>query len=88
MSSIYGTWEENVGSWIGSNKRNFLLIKYEDLTRNPINEINKLASFINIHRDRKEIKSVSENQVLYICKILRRELEINGQYLKILKEKI
>ena len=46
----YGSWAENVGSWIGARKDNpdFLLLRYEDLLATPEVGISKMAAFLSI----------------------------------------
>ena len=43
--TILGSWNDHLKSWTGMNQ-NLLLIKYEDLIKNPLNEINKIIKFL------------------------------------------
>ena len=43
--TILGSWNDHLKSWTNMNQ-NFLLIKYEDLIKNPLNEINKIIKFL------------------------------------------
>ena len=43
--TILGSWNDHVKSWTNMNQ-NLLLIKYEDLIKNPLNEINKIIKFL------------------------------------------
>lgn len=59
----FGTWEQNVKSWIYPmiGKDNFILIKYEDLLDNAANTIQRMLKFINVNaaREMDEIISLS-----------------------------
>ena len=42
--TILGSWNDHLKSWTSMNQN--LLIKYEDLIINPLNEINKIIKFL------------------------------------------
>jgi hypothetical protein len=51
----YGSWGENVGSWIGAMRNsqkfrngNFLLLRYEDVLGDPEGELSRVAYFLGI----------------------------------------
>jgi Sulfotransferase domain len=46
--STWGTWGEHVGSWIFTRGRNpnFLLVRYEDLKREPETTVGSIANFL------------------------------------------
>ena len=50
VSAGWGSWGENVGSWIGSRlgSGRFLLLRYEDLISQPAAEIERLCQFLGI----------------------------------------
>jgi hypothetical protein len=49
ISADWGTWGENVGSWLARAARpGFLLVRYEDLLLNPLQELGRLAGFLNV----------------------------------------
>ena len=49
ISADWGTWGENVGSWLARAARpGFLLVRYEDLQSNPLHELGRLASFLDV----------------------------------------
>lgn len=59
----YGNWEENVKSWIlmkSYDKKDFLLIKYEDLISNIEMEVIKVINFLNMNVNRKDIQRAIE----------------------------
>lgn len=47
----FGTWKENVGSWVGARKRdqNFLLVSYEQLLENSLDSLKEISSFLNLN---------------------------------------
>ena len=48
-SSDWGTWAENVGSWlVRSERAGFLLLRYEDLQARPVQELTKIAAFFSL----------------------------------------
>lgn len=71
----YGTWQENVGSWLGArkNSKQFLLVRYEDLLTNTEAQLSKVASFINIQTDREAISRAVEFSSARNMKKLERE---------------
>jgi hypothetical protein len=53
LSACWGTWAENVASWIFARQhcRNFLLLRYEDMHTNALREIARVAQFLEIEPD-------------------------------------
>lgn len=52
-------WHEHVRSWVDNPfNANMIIIKYEDLIRNPIDEMNKICDFIGVIRSSDEINQV------------------------------
>lgn len=58
----FGSWGENVGSWLGAreNNKDFLLLRYEDLLTNPIEELRRVAHFASLPNDENRIKRAIE----------------------------
>ena len=50
ISASWGTWRENVGSWIYSRggSPGFLLLRYEDLLADTLNQTARLAEFLGV----------------------------------------
>jgi hypothetical protein len=46
----FGSWGENVGSWIGAREssESFLLLRYEDMLRNTMAELAKVRQFLEL----------------------------------------
>ena len=49
-TGTYGSWGENVASWVAAKHGNpsFLLIRYEDLLRETSGELSRLAAFVGL----------------------------------------
>jgi len=47
--SDYGSWAENVGSWVATrqNHPGFLLVRYEDMLADTVGALAKMAAFLN-----------------------------------------
>jgi hypothetical protein len=54
----YGSWRDNVVSWLRlrSDNDKFLCIRYEDLSANPTETVRKLAAFLNMEYDADRIE--------------------------------
>jgi hypothetical protein len=50
ISAGWGTWAENVASWIGTRGKHpgFLLVRYEDLQADPSGELARIAAFLGV----------------------------------------
>jgi len=57
--SAYGSWWENVASWIAARKGDpgFLLVRYEDLLRETVAELSRVASFLAIDRNPDAVRT-------------------------------
>ncbi|HEY6769027.1 MAG TPA: sulfotransferase domain-containing protein [Candidatus Sulfotelmatobacter sp.] len=62
ISADWGTWAENVASWIftRSQHKDFLLLRYEDLMRDTYAELNRVASFLRIQADADRLNKAVE----------------------------
>jgi hypothetical protein len=61
-TGIYGSWGENVGSWIATRhaSSDFLLVRYEDLITDAIHEMERIAHFLGIAATRQIIAQAVE----------------------------
>ena len=61
-SADWGTWGENVGSWLGAREGHsgFLLLKYEDMTEDTVRELAKVARFFGIEANRGLLEQAVE----------------------------
>jgi Sulfotransferase domain len=50
ISADWGSWGENVASWVYTceNKSSFLLVRYEDMHKNPEREVQRIATFLRL----------------------------------------
>lgn len=68
----YGTWKENIGSWIGAkgDSKDFMLIKYERLLENTIGVLSQIVDFLNLRvsqgRIKKTVESSSISEIKYL----------------------
>lgn len=58
----FGTWRENVGSWLGARKgsEGFLFIRYEDLLKHPVEELHKVASLLSVEVQEDQFHRATE----------------------------
>lgn len=56
-TSIYGSWAENVASWLATKygQQGFLLLRYEDMIADTATELTKVAAFLRIPADSSRI---------------------------------
>lgn len=59
---IYGTWGQNVGSWLVARygTEGFLLLRYEDLVQDPLRELAKVADFFGVEAPPERLAQVVE----------------------------
>jgi hypothetical protein len=72
----FGTWAENVGSWLGArkNSHDFLLLRYEDMLENPRDELEKVASFLSLNFSINQLgKIIQFNSFQNMQKLERKE---------------
>ncbi len=57
LNHPYGTWGENVASWFYTRQRDprFLLVKYESLQTQPMDEMERIAGFMGIAPDAERL---------------------------------
>ena len=69
--TILGSWNDHLKSWTSMNQ-NLLLIKYEDLIMDPLNEINKIIKYlknlINFSADEKKIDNIINSTSFEVMK--------------------
>lgn len=58
----FGTWYENVSSWTSARRGNsaFLLVKYEDLLRDPVTGLDSICEFLGLDVGGKRLEEVVE----------------------------
>lgn len=62
ISADWGTWEENVASWVYTRGRsnNFLLLRYEDMIADTRGELNRIVRHLEIEASPERIQSAVE----------------------------
>jgi hypothetical protein len=63
QSSDWGTWAENVGTWVAARngRSTFLLLRYEDLKANTETELAKVARFFGVEASPETLRQAIEN---------------------------
>lgn len=58
ISADWGTWAENVGSWLGAHRHSteFLLLRYEDLLDDTARELRMIAEFMGIQASSADLR--------------------------------
>lgn len=68
-----GHWDEHVKSWLDAKKQGKLklhIIRYKDLKKNTEKELKKIIDFLNLERDKNQIKkSIEDNKIEKMRKI-------------------
>ena len=79
----YGSWGENVGSWLGARHENsnFILVRYEDLIMDSPHEMRRIAALINCDSSDDNILQAISNSSLDKMKAMERK---NGSQWKAL----
>jgi len=59
-SASWGTWAENVGTWLAARDGDprFLLLTYEDLSRQTETELRKIAGFLGVDNSPQRLRDV------------------------------
>jgi hypothetical protein len=61
-SADWGTWGENVGSWVSTRRgqKDFLLLRYEDMLENTMLEVAKIAAFFGTEAAAERVRGAVE----------------------------
>lgn len=61
-SADWGTWAENVASWIFTRgqRKEFLLLRYEDMIKDPASELARIAAFLGVEPSTAELHKAIE----------------------------
>ena len=65
--SAYGPWHKNVASWLDSpiaNTEDMMLVRYEDLRKDPVPLFAQMADFLGVNLSRDRIAQAVENNSL------------------------
>jgi hypothetical protein len=63
ISSGWGTWAENVASWVYTrgHRESFLLLRYEDMIKDTASELQRIAVFLGVNADAERLRRVIES---------------------------
>jgi Sulfotransferase domain len=61
-SAGWGTWSENVASWLFTrgHRRDFLLLRYEEMMHDTVAQLERIASFLRIEADSARLQRAVE----------------------------
>lgn len=58
----FGSWEENAGSWIRNSPGiPSVVIRYEDIVRDPAAQLERVSAFLGLRADRRKIEAAVED---------------------------
>jgi hypothetical protein len=62
ISADWGTWGDNVASWVYTrkNQSGFLLLRYEDMKSNPEQQLQRIATFLGLKPTAERLKEAIE----------------------------
>ncbi len=62
MSADWGTWSENVATWVYARegRNDFLLVRYEDMIDDTVSELARIARFVDIDADESRLRHCVE----------------------------
>lgn len=73
-TSPYASWGENVAGWLATryNRPGFLLLRYEDMLRDTIGELAKVASFLGLAAPRERLAEAAKRSSAEAMRELER----------------
>jgi len=82
---VFGSWGENVGSWIGARGQSpdFLLLRYEDLQTDTLGELRKTAKFLGLSPREDLLRLAVESSS---ADVMREQEQTQGEKWKGLRE--
>jgi sulfotransferase family protein len=74
ISIGWGTWGENVASWIYTRgkRNNFLLMRYEDMMKNTERELARISEFLDIPLEPQRLKRAIESSSADRMRVLEK----------------
>lgn len=72
----YGSWGENVGSWLGAKSisdNSFMLVRYEDLSSQPMIEMKKISTFLGYKKTNEDLRLAIDRSSLKNMKAMEKE---------------
>jgi hypothetical protein len=86
----YGSWGENVGSWLGARRGTpgFIVVRYEDLLTRPEAELARVAEMENLPADNGRLREAVENSRADRMRELEQTQRREHKFLKSSREDI
>ncbi len=86
----YGSWGENVGSWLGARRSTpgFIVLRYEDLLANAESELARVAEMLKLPADNGQLRRAVENSRSDRMRDLEKTQREQHKYLKTSREDI
>jgi hypothetical protein len=86
----FGSWGENVGSWLGARRgsADFLVVRYEDLLENAEAQLARVAEMLKLPADNGQLRRAVENSRADHMRDLERSQREQHKYLKSSREDI
>ncbi|MBL4760072.1 MAG: sulfotransferase domain-containing protein [Mariprofundaceae bacterium] len=80
----FGSWGENIGSWIGSQciNHDMLILRYEDMLENTADAVKKIGDFLEIEVSDSKADVIVTNCSVEAMQALEREQGANWKPLK------
>jgi hypothetical protein len=86
----FGSWGENVGSWLGARRgtQGFLVVRYEDLLENAESQLARVAEMLKVPADNGQLRRAVENSRADRMRDLEQSQRAQHKYLKSSREDI
>jgi hypothetical protein len=77
ISASWGTWGENVASWVATRERsdNFLLLRFEDMHNDTLRELTRVAQFLGVPTTAEMLQRTIANSSSERMRKLEKEQE-------------
>ena len=75
LKQYLSSWSNHVSSWVDQSNLPVMVIKYEDLLENPLDEFSKALKFLNLKIEKKQIEKAVFNSNF---EILQKQEERDG----------
>ena len=70
----FGLWNDHVNSWLDNRPDKFLIVRYEDVKKNPEKEFKRLLNYLGLSYDRDKLIVAIENASFERMVSLEKEL--------------
>ena len=77
LSQFIGSWANHVKSWADVHKNNMLLVKYEDLIKNPLAEFSKIVAYMDLNYSMDQISAAVDKSSMSNLQKLEQQTKFN-----------